>query len=147
MTLLAPTAAQPVDPTTRNVDTVRRIQEAIGRGDVLSLMAHMAKDVRWAIKCEDRSAAPFFAEYRGRQGVAAFFEAMHVVTVTKFEIWELFGEGDVVFADLDIAWTAPTGGSVDMEEVQVWRFREDKVVSVDLYPDTIAIAAAFASPN
>ncbi len=107
----------------------------------------MAKDVRWAISCEDRSVAPFFAEYLGRQGVAAFFEAMHSVTVTRFEICDIFGEGDVVCADLHITWTAPTGRTVDMHEVQVWRFRDDKVVSVDLYPDTMAIAAAFAPQN
>ena len=130
--------------STEHVDTVRRIQEAIGRGDMLTPMAHFAKDVRWAINCADRSAAPYFAEYRGRQGVAAFFEAMDVVRITAFDVKEVSGKGDVVWAWLHIAFTAPSGRTVDMDEAQIWKFRGDKVVSVDLFPDTMAIAAAFA---
>jgi ketosteroid isomerase-like protein len=142
---MSPTATSDITRSdTTPVDTVRRIQESIGHGDMLSLMAHMAKDVRWAISCEDRSAAPFLAEYSGRQGVHAFFEAMHVVDVTAFDVKEIVGDGDTVWALLHIAWTAPTGRKVDMNEAQVWKFRGDKVVSVDIFPDTMAIATAFA---
>ena len=126
------------------VDTVLRIQEALGRGDIVSPMAHFSRKVRWAVACADREAAPFFKEYTGRQGVLAFMEAMDVVVMTDYQIKAVFGEGDLVFVWLHMAFTAPTGRSVDMEETQIWTFSEGKVVSVDLFPDTQAVAAAFA---
>jgi len=127
-----------------HVETVRHIQEALGAGDILAPMAHLSKKVRWAVACADRDAAPFFKEYTGRQGVVAFMEAMDVVDMTAFEIKAVFGEGDLVVVWLHMAFTAPTGRSVDMDETQIWTFADGKVVAVDLFPDTQAIAAAFA---
>lgn len=131
------------DVVSRNIATVRHIQEALGRGDVMAPMAHLAKDVRWAVNCTDRNAAPFFGEYSGRRGVAAFFEAMAVVDMTAFDIKAVFGDGDLVLVWLHMAFTTPTGGAVDMDETQIWRFRDGKVASVDLFPDTLAVATAF----
>jgi ketosteroid isomerase-like protein len=127
-----------------HVDTVRQIQEALGRGDIMAPMAHLSRKVRWAVACADRDAAPFFKEYTGRQGVVAFMEAMDVVDMTDFQIKAVFGEGDLVVVWLHMAFTAPTGRSVDMDETQIWTFSEGKVIAVDLFPDTKAVAEAFA---
>lgn len=135
---------RPVDQPGDNVETVRAIQEALGRGDILAPMAHMARKVRWAVACADRSVVPFFKEYTGRQGVAAFLADMDVVDMTAFEVKSVFGQGDHVCVVLHMAFTTPTGRSVDMDETQVWTFSEGKVISVDLFPDTQAVAAAFA---
>jgi ketosteroid isomerase-like protein len=138
-------APETEDSTRSNVETVRAIQEALGQGDIMAPMAHLAKDVRWAVACADRDAAPFFGEYTGRQGVLAFMQAMDVVTMNDFEIKAVIGEGDLVAVWLHMAFTTPSGGHVDMDETQIWRFRPDgKVISVDLFPDTQAVAAAFA---
>ena len=126
------------------VETVRQIQEALGRGDIMAPMAHLSRKVRWAVACADRQAAPFFKEYTGRQGVVAFMQDMDVVEMTDFQIKAVIGEGDLVVVWLHMAFTAPTGRSVDMDETQVWTFAEGKVVAVDLFPDTQAVAAAFA---
>jgi len=127
-----------------NADIVRQIQEALGRGDIMAPMAHLSKDVRWAVNTADRSAAPWFGEFRGRQGVAAFFEAMSVVTMKNFETQAVIEDGDLVVVLLHMGFTSPKQREVDMDEVQVWRFHEGKVQSVELYPDTLAVAAAFA---
>jgi ketosteroid isomerase-like protein len=126
------------------VDTVRHIQEALGRGDILAPMAHLSRKVRWAVACADRDAAPFFKEYTGRQGVVAFMQDMDVVEMTDFEIKAVVGHDDLVFVWLHMAFIAPTGRTVDMDETQVWTFAEGKVIAVDLFPDTQAVAAAFA---
>jgi ketosteroid isomerase-like protein len=131
-------------PAASNVETVRSIQEALGRGDIMAPMAHLARKVRWAVNTARRDAAPFFGEYHGRQGVAAFMEAMDTVEMTSFEIKSVVGEGDLVMVWLHMAFTAPTGRTVDMDETQVWRFEDGKVISVDLFPDTLAVADAFA---
>ena len=127
-----------------NVDTVRHIQEALGRGDIMAPMAHMARNVRWVVNCARDDVVPFYREYLGRQGVAAFMEAMGAVEMTAFEIKAIFGEGDLVAVWLHMAFTAPSGRSVDMDETQIWTFADGKVVSVDLFPDTLAVADAFA---
>jgi ketosteroid isomerase-like protein len=133
-----------VEPAADNVATVRHIQEAIGRGDILAPMAHMSRNVRWAVACTDRQAAPFFKEYNGRQGIAAFMQDMDVVEMTAFEVKSVFGQGDLVCVRLHMAFTTPTGRGVDMDETQIWTFSEGKVISVDLFPDTQAVAGAFA---
>ena len=139
----APEDAAASSPTPAEV--VRTIQEALGRGDIMAPMAHLAKDVRWAVACADRQAAPFFGEYSGRSGVLAFMQAMDVVKMTDFAIKAVIGQGDLVAVWLHMAFTAPSGKEVDMDETQIWRFNpEGKVVSVDLFPDTQAVAAAFA---
>jgi ketosteroid isomerase-like protein len=140
------TDSETTDPSTTpsHVDTVRTIQEALGRGDIMAPMAHFSKKLRWAVACADRDAAPFFKEYTGRQGVAAFMQDMDVVTMNDFRILDIFGDGDLVTVLLHMAFTTPTGGTVDMDEIQLWRFEESKVVAVDLFPDTQAVAAAFA---
>jgi ketosteroid isomerase-like protein len=136
--------SEPSAGATSHVETVRQIQEALGRGDIMAPMAHMSKKLRWAVACTDRQAAPFFKEYTGRQGVVAFMQDMDVVDMTSFEIKAVFGEGDHVVVWLHMAFTAPTGRSVDMDETQIWTFADGKVIAVDLFPDTQAVAEAFA---
>jgi ketosteroid isomerase-like protein len=136
----------PGGESNEHVETVRQIQEALGRGDIMAPMAHLARTVRWAVATSDRDAAPFFGEYTGRQGVVAFMEAMDTVDMTDFQIKSVFGHGDHVCVFLHMAFTTPTGGSVDMDETQIWTFSDGKVVSVDLFPDTLAVARAFSSP-
>ncbi len=131
------------EPDTSHVETVRQIQEALGRGDILAPMAHLSRKVRWAVNCTDRDAAPFFKEYTGRQGVAAFMEDMNV-TMSDFQLKAIFGQDDYVVVWIHVVYTTPKGRVVDMDEAQIWRFAEGKVVSVDLFPDTQAVATAYA---
>jgi ketosteroid isomerase-like protein len=138
------TAAAPVPAAGSPVEIVRSIQEAFGRGDLLAPMAHFSRHVRWAVACADRDTVPFYKEYTGRQGVAAFMDDMDVVDMTAFEITSVFGSGDQVCVRLHMAFTAPTGRTVDMDETQIWTFADGKVVAVDLFPDTQAVALAFA---
>ncbi len=127
-----------------NAQTVRKIQEALGRGDIIEIMAHFARDARWVVNSADRDAAPWFKEYTGRQGILAFFEDMSQVTMENFVLKDVIGEQDVVVALLHMVFTTPGGGRVDMDETQVWRFEDGKVKSVELFPDTLAVARAFA---
>lgn len=127
-----------------NADIVRQLQDAISRGQIIETMGYLARDVRWAVNTMDRQAAPWFEEYRGRAGVAAFFEAISQVDVTDFEIKAVIGEGDVVVVWLHFACTVPNGRCIDMDETQVWQFGDGMVKAVDLFPDTLAVASAFA---
>jgi ketosteroid isomerase-like protein len=125
-----------------NTQTVRTVQEAFQRGDVLATMSHYARDVRWTVH-GDPDAAPWFGEYVGRHGVVDFFEALSVVDMEKFEIRGIDGSDNMVAAWLHVVMTSPKGRRIDMDELQIWCFDGPKVISVDLFVDTLEVARAF----
>jgi len=127
-----------------SLETVRAIQEALGRGEIMFAIGHLARDVRWSVNVADRGAAPWFGEYRGRRGALAFYEAMSVVDLTTYDVRSIVGDDEVVMVWLHMEFTAPSGRAVAMDEVQVWAFDGAKVREVEFFPDTLAVAAAFA---
>jgi len=127
-----------------NVEIVTRIQKAIIGGNLIELMGYLARDVRWRVNVTDRSAAPWFGDYTGKQGVLAFFEALSQAQLEEFTVKAVIGNGDLVMVWLHVVIVGPGGGAADMDEVQVWQFREGKVQSVELFPDTLAIASCFS---
>ncbi len=127
-----------------NVDTVREVTGALGRGDLLAVMGMVSKDVRWAVNAADRDAAPWFGVYEGKRSLPGFFAELAKLTFTDFTLKAILSDGALVMTWLHVAFTSPLGREVDMEEVQIWQFADGKVTSVDTLLDTAAVAAAFA---
>jgi len=135
----------PLEPTPSNADTVREITQALARGDLLHVMSKLSKDIRWAVNAADRDGAPWFRVYEGRKSLPEFFAELARVTFSDFTLKAVASDGDVVMTWLHVAFTGPSGRSVDMEEVQIWSFEGGKVRSVDTLLDTAAVAAVFSS--
>ena len=127
-----------------NAEIVRSVTEALGRGDLLAVMGMVTKDVRWAVNAADREAAPWFGVYEGKRSLPDFFAELAKLTFTDFTLRAMVSDGDLVITWLHVAFTAPTGRSVDMEEVQIWQLSDGKVRQVDTLLDTAAVGAAFA---
>jgi ketosteroid isomerase-like protein len=127
-----------------NIDTVKEVTEALGRGDLLAVMGMVSKDVRWAVNAADREAAPWFGVYQGKRSLPDFFAELSKLTFTDFTLKGILSDGDLVMTWLHVAFTTPLGRQVDMEEVQIWQLADGKVTSVDTLLDTAAVAAAFA---
>jgi ketosteroid isomerase-like protein len=127
-----------------NADIVATVTGALAKGDLLTVMGLVAKDVRWAVNAADREAAPWFGVYEGKRSLPAFFEELARLTFSDFTLKATLSEGDLVITWLHVAFTSPTGKDVDMEEVQIWRLTDGKVASVDTLLDTAAVGAAFA---
>jgi ketosteroid isomerase-like protein len=108
-------------------------------------MAHVTKDVRWAVAVTDREAAPWFPEYVGKRSLPEFFEKLSCVEFSDFTVKHIIAEGDLVVTWLHVAFTSPLGKKVDTEEVQIWTLREGKIASVDTLLDTLAVAQAFTA--
>lgn len=125
-----------------NADIVHRIEDALGRGDILEPMAFMARDVRWTVRCTNPDVAPWFGTFEGRRGVAAFLDAMSEIRRDALEVKRIVEDADTVVVWVRFAFTTQTGRHVDMDEVQIWTFEAGKVRSVDLFPDTLAVASA-----
>ena len=126
-----------------NVDTVRAVTDALGRGDLLAVMGMVSKDVRWAVNAADREAAPWFGVYQGKRSLPDFFAELAKLDFTDFTLKAILSDGDLVVTWLHVAFTSPLGRKVDMEEVQIWQLADGKVASVDTLLDTAAVAAAF----
>jgi ketosteroid isomerase-like protein len=127
-----------------NIEIVRGVHAALAAGDYLKVMSRVAKNVRWAVNAADRNAAPWFRVYNGKADLPAFFEDIRNATFSKVQMRAVIGEGDLVMSWSDVAFSTPKGRTVNMQEVQVWRLADGKIVSVDTLLDTAAIAAAFA---
>ena len=127
-----------------NADIVKTVTDALGRGDLLAVMGLVAKDVRWAVNAADRDAAPWFRVYEGKRSLPDFFAELAQLTFTDFTLKAMLSDGDLVVTWLHVAFTSPSGGEVDMEEVQIWRLADGKVTSVDTLLETAAVGAAFA---
>ncbi len=129
---------------TSNADIVRSVTEALARGDLLAVMGMVDRDVRWAVSAADRDAAPWFRVYQGKRSLPDFFAQLAELEFGEFTLKALLSEGDLVMTWLHVAFTSPKGRVVEMEEVQIWRLADGKIVSVDTLLDTAAVGAAFA---
>jgi ketosteroid isomerase-like protein len=127
-----------------NVEIVKAITEALSRGDLLTVMGLVTKDVRWVVNATDREAAPWFGVYEGKRSLPDFFAQLAELTFTDFTLKAVLTDGDLVMTWLHVAFTSPKGRGVDMEEVQIWQLADRKVARVDTLLDTAAVAAAFA---
>ena len=114
------------------------------RGDNLAVMGHVARNVVWTVHAAEPDAAPWFGVYEGKRGIADFLDDLASVGFTRVETTDLVAEGDTVMTVAQLAFDGSNGRHVEFGEVQVWRLADGKIVSVDVYLDTAAIAAGFA---
>ncbi len=126
-----------------NVETVQRMYEAFGRGDVPAILAGLAEDVRWEDHPTGNAAqdhdVPYMRPRSGREAVAGFFQEIG----EDFEMQSFnphsFLEGDgLVAAVIEYELTVKTTGKrVRDEEVHLYEFdSEGKVTAFRHFLDT-----------
>ncbi len=112
----------------QNVETVKRMYEAFGRGDVDTILGLVTDDVDWSADAAIESA-PWYGPKHGKEGVRSFFEGIaQTGPVTEFAPLSYTSneDGDVmVFIRYGFTVTA-TGKSARMHLHHYWRFREGK---------------------
>jgi ketosteroid isomerase-like protein len=128
-----------------NIGIVREVTAALKAGDLLAVMARVTRDVRWSVNAADRDAAPWFRVYEGKRDLPAFFSELAELTFDDFTLKRIVADDDVVVTWLHVAFRTPRGGTVDMDEVQIWELTADgRIASVTTLLDTAAVAAAFS---
>ena len=126
----------------QNVEAVRQVYAAFGRGDIQAVLAAFADDVEHS---EPPSGhPPFHGTYRGREEVGGLFQRIsEAVDVEQFEPQEFFADGDTVVALGRYRFRAKaTGRAYETDWTMVWRFRNGKVIAWKTYKDSAAEAAA-----
>ena len=107
----------------KHAETVRSIYAAFQRGDIETILKHLADDVQWeySIEAED---VPWLKHRRGRSEVPGFFASMAGFELHRFEP-KTFLENDnivVVLIDVDLTVKATGKRIAEEDEVHIWYF-------------------------
>lgn len=131
-----------------NLATVQAIYKAFAKGDLATILEHIADDVRWetwADNTAQKAGVSWMQAQQGKQGVMVFFQTFSYQTRLKnFQILSLMEGGNQVAAEFVIEFDVPgTGGLVRDEEIHLWTFNEaGKVERLRHYSDTAKHIAA-----
>lgn len=126
----------------RNLETVKEIYAAFGRGDIAAILDRCADDVAWEAWADNSAAkagVPWLLPRHGKTGAAEFFGLIGPMLVVKaFRVLSLMDGGDQVAAEFEIECDVPsTGGHYRDEEIHLWMFdAAGKVVRLRHYTDT-----------
>lgn len=126
----------------RNLETVKEIYAAFGRGDITSILNALDEDVAWESWADNlgaRAGVPWLLPRRGRAGAAEFFGLLgSLLVVRDFRVLALMDGGDTVAAEFEIECDVPSsGGHYRDEEIHLWTFNAaGKVIRFRHYADT-----------
>jgi ketosteroid isomerase-like protein len=122
---------------------VQKLYEAFGRGDLPTILSHLAEDVTW--KYLGPAEIPFGGTRHGREQVAQFFAAIAgSLEVQDFGIDRFVVQDDTVVAlGHERMRVRATGRTYKTDWAHVFTLQEGKVVEFREYADTAAVAEAF----
>jgi hypothetical protein len=80
-----------------NIETVKLIYEAFGRGDIPAIVDKLDQNVEWDVE-DPAPGVPWLQPRHGAVNVPAFFESLAPLSFERFEPHTFFEDGDKVFA-------------------------------------------------
>lgn len=130
--------------TQGNLQVVKDGYAAYSRGDIPGLLALLAEDIEWQIP---GPGLPLAGTYRGRDGVATFFQKLAADTeILDFQPREFVADGDRVLA---VGWerakVKATNRTVELDWIMSFTVRNGKVAKFREYTDTKALADAYGA--
>ena len=129
---------------TLNIETVKALYAAFGRGDVNFILDALTDDVDWASEAS-ATDAPWWGVHKGKSGAGEFFDALgKAMEVEDFTplAFAATDDGDVLTVVRYAARSRETGKVAKMNIHHWWRFTNGKVSYYRGTEDTIATAAA-----
>ncbi len=105
------------------VDTVQKIYQAFGQGDIPAILGHLAEDVEWEYGINSTDV-PWLQPRRGRAHVPEFFQALGELEIRTFQPKTLLENGNVVVVLVHLDATVRGTGRrvVEEDEVHIWYF-------------------------
>ena len=130
-----------------NVETIKSVYEAFGRGDVPAILEHVSEDVKWehwADSFGQRAGVSWFTPRTGHDGVTEFFRLVgEDFEIAEFSVLDIMGSDRQVAAEIVIEAGVPGGGRYRDEEMHLWTFDDDgKISGLRHYTDTAKHIAA-----
>src|SRR5689334_20955738 len=113
-----------------NVNVIREIYGAFGRGDATAVAERCATDTKWDFNVGP-SEVPWHVPVNGRADVPRFLGAFVTnVDLKKFEPRTFVASGDHVVAVVALAYeVTKTGKPVDEEQIHFWTLKDGRVTS------------------
>ena len=121
-----------------NVDILKGLYEAFGRGDVPAVLAVMDDEIEWR---EPTSLAPTFTDQIGPQAVAenVFSQVMELIQDFSVNPEEYIDGGDtVVVLGQYHGKSVKTSAAFDARMAHVWHFSAGKATGFETITDTHA---------
>ncbi len=131
----------------QNTALVQKLYEAFGKGDLQTILNHLADDVDWSL--EGPEIIPFAGKRKGIAQVTGFFEALATtLTDPKLTIEVFVAQGDVVATRGRFGGTVKaTGKSLEGPIGHFFTIRNGKVSHLVDFGNTAAMAAAYQATS
>jgi ketosteroid isomerase-like protein len=114
----------------KNVEIVRRENEAINRGDVATAMQLLDPGCEWWDREDDFGATV----HRGHDGVTAFLAALAELAELRVEPEEFIDAGEYVVVPVRLVGHGRgSGASFEEHEVHVYKLRGGKIIELREY--------------
>jgi ketosteroid isomerase-like protein len=125
-----------------NLETIKEIYDAFGRGDVPFILSCLDENVvweKWDSNYAQRAGVPYMQEKTSVAGVGEFFAEVGKMGVKGANVLSIMDGGDKIAVEFDIQ-TERFGYE---EEMHLWTFNENgKVIAFRHYLDTAKHIAA-----
>jgi hypothetical protein len=123
----------------QNVEVVKGVYGAFGRGDVPAVLGAFTDDIEWF----EAEGMPYGGVYRGGEAVAQNVFGPIAEDVEGFAVTpeEVIGSGATVAAVVRYTGTGKaTGKALDVPAVHVWEIRDGKLARFRQFIDTVKFA-------
>ena len=123
----------------QNIEFVKGLYAAFGRGDVPAVLAGFADDIEW----HEAEGMPYGGVYRGGDAVLQNVFGPIATDVEGFAATpeEFVGSGDTVAVVVRYTGTGKvTGKTLDVPAVHVWEIRDGKLSRFRQFIDTVKFA-------
>ncbi len=118
-----------------NVDTVKQMYEAFGRGDIPAILEKLDDNVEWDTEIPSQGV-PWLEPRKGKANIAGFFEALAPLSFATFDPHTIIGEDDKVIALVHLEVDTQGKHYSFPHEGHLWIFKNGKVVKYQHVTDT-----------
>ena len=131
--------------SSKNIETIKAVYEAFGRGDADAILAVVTDDIDWGSETESKGA-PWYGIRKGKKAVGAFFDDIGKSSEVEEFTPLTFGandDGDVFTIVRYTARSRDTGKAATMQLHHWFRFTNGKISYYRGSEDTATMVAAF----
>jgi ketosteroid isomerase-like protein len=131
---------------TKNIETIKAVYAAFGRGDVAAIIDVVTDDVDWGTETTAKGA-PWYGVHKGKEGVGKFFDAFgKAMDVEDFtpDAFASTDSGDVLTVVRFKVRSRETGKAASMHLHHYFRFTNGKISYYRGTEDTAITMATLA---
>jgi ketosteroid isomerase-like protein len=129
-----------------DIDVIKAVYAAFGRGDLAEFLSHLHDDVQWEAWADNhaqRAEVPYLARLNGKAEVPKFFAALGGIELQRLEILNFLAGPGAVGVEVEIEFIVKaTGKRLADQELHLWSLADGKVTRLRHYADTAKHIAA-----